>query len=332
MTEVGCAGANAGCIPVIGDDGSGKVDEWDYKPTGREDGQRKEVKLVRVGQHTCPACDGTGVIMTNVVQHWTGDDGTAVDVSSGVRATDRAGYDNQPHFLPGGQILLFTSIDESGQADIFQYGLESKETSHLTDTSPEREYSATVMPAGDRVSVIRVDADSAQRLWSFDLSGQDPKLLLPEIAPVGYHAWIDEDRLALFVLGNPATLQIASLSRGTGEIVAYDIGRSLYRIPGTGRVSFLQWQENRRGAVTALDPQTGETEVLALLLEGNEYYAWTPSQALIMGQGSKLFRFDSVSHGSWTEMADLGPAGVEGISRIAISPEGDRIAIVGVGR
>jgi hypothetical protein len=259
-------------------------------------------------------------------------DGNAVDVSSGVRATDRPGYDNQPHFLPGSRILLFTAIDESGQADIFQYGLESKETSHLTDTSPESEYSATAMPAGDRISVIRVDADSAQRLWSFDLSGQDPKLLLPEIAPVGYHAWIDDDRLALFVLGNPATLQIASLSRGTGEIVASDIGRSLYRIPGTGRVSFLQWQENRRGAVTALDPQTGETEVLALLLEGNEYYAWTPSQALIMGQGSKLFRFDSGSHRSWTEIADLGPAGVEGISRIAISPEGDRIAIVGVGR
>ena len=259
-------------------------------------------------------------------------DGTAVDVSSGVRTTDRPGYDNQPHFLPGGHTLVFTSIGESGQADIFQYGLESREISHLTDTNPESEYSATIMPAGDRVSVIRVDADSAQRLWSFDLSGQDPHLLLPEITPVGYHAWIDDDCLALFVLGNPATLQIASLSRGTGEIVAFDIGRSLYRIPGSGRVSFVQWEETRRGVITALDPQTGETEVLAPLLEGNEYYAWTPSGTLVMGQGSKLFRRIPGGHGSWTELADLTPAGVDGISRISISPEGDRIAIVGVGR
>jgi len=259
-------------------------------------------------------------------------DGTGVTVSSGVRATDRPGYDNQPHFLPGGQILVFTSIDESGQADIFQYGLQSRETRHLTDTSPESEYSATTMPGGDRISVIRVDADSAQRLWSFDLSGMNPVLLFPEIAPVGYHAWIDDDRLALFVLGSPATLQIASLSKGTGEIVASNIGRSLYRIPGSEKVSFVQWGEDRRGVITALDPQNGETEALAQLLEGNEYYAWGPSNGLIMGLGSKLFRFDTGSHGNWTEIADLGPAGVEGISRIAISPEGDRIAIVGVGR
>ena len=155
----------------------------------------------------------------------------------------------------------------------------------------------------------------------------------PGPGPPGHASRIlHQARLALFVLGNPATLQIASLSRGTGEIVAFDIGRSLYRIPGSGRVSFVQWEETRRGVITALDPQTGETEVLAPLLEGNEYYAWTPSGTLVMGQGSKLFRRIPGGHGSWTELADLTPAGVDGISRISISPEGDRIAIVGVGR
>ena len=258
-------------------------------------------------------------------------DGTAVEISSGVRVTNRPGYDNQPHLLPGGRILLFTSIDESGHADILQYDLESGKISHLTETDPESEYSATIMPSQDRVSVIRVEADSAQRLWSFDLSGRNPVVLLPGIAPVGYHAWINDDRLALFVLGSPATLQIASLSGGTGEIMAHHIGRSLHRIPASGRVSFVQWEEGGRGTITELDPDTGETRGLAPLLAGNEYFAWTPSGALVMGLGSKLFRQIPGSHGSWTELAELAPAGVDGISRISISPEGDRIAVVGVG-
>jgi hypothetical protein len=256
--------------------------------------------------------------------------GQDVDVASGIRATSRAGYDNQPHFLPGGRTLLFTSIGDGGNADILTFDLDSREIGHLTDTHPESEYSATLMPSGDHVSIIRVEADSAQRLWSFGLSGQTPAVLLPDIAPVGYHAWIDEDRLALFVLGNPATLQLASLSKGTGEIMARDIGRSLYRIPGQDRVSFVQWGEDQAGSIMALDPETGGTTELVPLLEGNEFYAWTPSGALVMGQGSVLYiREPGVGEG-WTELADLSPAGVSGISRIAISPEGDRIAVVGV--
>jgi dipeptidyl aminopeptidase/acylaminoacyl peptidase len=256
--------------------------------------------------------------------------GQELDVGSGVRATARAGYDNQPHFLPGGRTLLFTSIDDGGNADILSFDLQSREIGHLTDTHPESEYSATLMPSGDHVSLIRVEADSAQRLWSFGLSGQAPAVLLPEIAPVGYHAWIDEDRLALFVLGNPATLQLASLSRGSGEIKARDIGRSLYRIPGENRVSFVQWKGNRQGSIMALDPETGEVLELAPLLDGNEFYAWTPSGTLVMGQGSVLFRWEPGSGEGWRELADISSAGVSGISRIAISPEGDRIAVVGV--
>jgi dipeptidyl aminopeptidase/acylaminoacyl peptidase len=253
-----------------------------------------------------------------------------VEVDRGVRATSRTGYDNQPHFLPGGRTLLFTSIDEAGNADIHTFDLMTRELGTLTDTHPESEYSATYMPSGGEISLIRVEADSAQRLWSFGLSGKAPRVLLPEIAPVGYHAWIDEERLALFVLGDPATLQVASLSEGRGQIMAEDIGRSLYRIPGQDRVSFVQWMEGGQGRIMALNPDTGETHALGPLLEGNEFYAWTPSGHLVMGQGSVLFIRDPAVEEGWKELADLAPAGVDGISRIAISPEGDRIAVVGV--
>jgi len=259
------------------------------------------------------------------------EDPVGVDVESGYRAIRRPGYDNQPSFLPGGRFLLFTEIDGNGQADIHRLDLRSRQSEAVTRTSPESEYSPTPMPGGERISVIRVEADSTQRLWSLDLSGGTPALLLPDIAPVGYHAWIDGDRLALFVLGSPSTLRTASLSSGREEILARDIGRSVHRIPGRRTVSFVQLRDGEEGMITEIEPETGEMRALAPALEGNEFHAWTPAGVLLSGQGSRLFRWVDGPDAGWTEVADLAPSGVKGISRIAVSPEGDRIAVVGVG-
>src|SRR6267378_1894361 len=96
-----------------------------------------------------------------------------------------------------------------------------------------REYSPTPLPDGKGFSVIRVEADSTQRLWAFDRDGSRPRLVLDSIKPVGYHAWADAHALVLFVLGSPPTLQIADAGSpgARGEVLAHDIGRSLQRIP-----------------------------------------------------------------------------------------------------
>ncbi len=254
---------------------------------------------------------------------------SAVDLSSVVRVTTRSGYDNQPHFPPGERSILYTAIDSLGQADIWSFDLRSMENKNVTRSTAESEYSATVTPSLARFSAIRVEVDSAQRLWTFESGGTNPEVLLPNIQPVGYHAWLDEDRLALFVLGSPATLQMASVSEGTGRIVAENIGRSLHRIPGRETVSFVQLGEPGPGWITEFDPETDEASPIAPLLEENEFYAWTPNGTLIMGQGSKLFRWVLDESEDWEEMADLSSAGILAISRIALSPEGDWIAVVG---
>ena len=141
------------------------------------------------------------------------DDGRPV-VGTPVNITNRPGYDNQPSFTPDSRAILFTSIREDGQSDIYRYDIASKAIARVTST-PESEYSATVMPGGQRFSVIRVEHDSTQRLWSFALDGSDPQLLvLAALKPVGYHAWIDPNNLALFVLGNPNALVHYDLRSG----------------------------------------------------------------------------------------------------------------------
>jgi hypothetical protein len=116
-------------------------------------------------------------------------DGVPV-VGTPVNVTHQPGYDNQPWFTPDSRSMLFTSARGETQTDIYRFDVASRATTRVTQT-PESEYSATGMPGGQRFSVIRVEADQTQRLWSFANDGSDPKVVIEALKPVGYHVWID---------------------------------------------------------------------------------------------------------------------------------------------
>jgi hypothetical protein len=142
--------------------------------------------------------------------------------------TDRVGYDNQPSFSSDGAAIFFTSVRDDAQADIYRYDVATKRTDRVTSSTPESEYSATSIDSGRAISVIRVERDSAQRLWRFPLrAGGEPSVILERVRPVGYHAWADDHTLALFVLGNPNSLQLADTRTGNADTIATGIGRSL---------------------------------------------------------------------------------------------------------
>ena len=67
---------------------------------------------------------------------------------------------------------------------------------------------------------------------------------------------------------------------------------------------------------------------LIQLLDGNEFYAWLPDGSAITAQGSKLFRWDRERGTEWQEVANFADRGIESISRLTVSPEGDRLAMV----
>ena len=242
-------------------------------------------------------------------------------------ATDRDGYDNQPSFTTDGAFLLYTSGMPDGQTDIFRYDFSSGQMSRVTDT-PESEYSPTMMPGDESFSVIRVEADSAQRLWSFDLQGGSPAVVLEDVMPVGYHAWGNDRLLALFVLGSPPTLQLADARTGRTDVMAEGIGRSIHRIPGQLAISFVHKVGEDEWWINRLDLRTQRITQLVQTLPGVEDYAWTPQGIAVMGRGSVLFQWDTRA-AAWREVADLSDQGIVDISRIAISPAGDRIAVVG---
>ncbi len=245
-----------------------------------------------------------------------------------VNATAREGYDSQPHFLPDGSGLLYTS-QRDGQTDIYRYDLAADASVSLTAT-PEAEYSPTPMPGGAHFSTVRVAADGTQRLWRFPLAGGEPELLLPDVAPVGYHLWLDATTLALFVLGEPPTLRLAHLGQPGTREVARNIGRCLARAPGTESFSYVDKSDEANWRIVLGSAAAGPPTPLGPTLEGSEDYAWTPGGELLMGQGSKLFLGTRTASGlAWREIADLAASGVAGVSRLALSPDGRWLAVVG---
>ena len=267
---------------------------------------------------TPPASD---IFIINVVSR-----NDKLKLSQPVKITNWVGYNNQPSFMPDGQSLLYTSIRDR-QADIYRYEIRGGTTTQITKT-PESEYSPTLMPDGKSISVVRVEADGTQRLWKFPLAGGTPSLILEKLKPVGYHLWIDDHTLALFILGKPNTLQIVDTRTGKAETIAENPGRILRRIPHQNKFSFVHKISDREWSVAAFDLETWKITTLIKTFPGIEDYAWTPAGTLLMAKDAKMFKWRSAVDQDWLEIADFSEAGLNRITRITVSPKGDRIAIV----
>ncbi|HXM48474.1 MAG TPA: hypothetical protein VN956_11570, partial [Pyrinomonadaceae bacterium] len=192
-----------------------------------------------------------------------------------VKITNFTGYNNQPAFMSDGKSVLYTSIRDK-QADIYRYDIGSAATTQVTNT-PESEYSPTLMPDGKFISVVRVEGDGTQRLWKFPLAGGAPSLVLESIKPVGYHLWVDENTLALFVLGKPNTLQLVDLRSGKAEVIAENPGRILRRVPHENKFSFVHKVSDQEWLIKTFDLKTRSIAMYIKTFTGVEDYAWTPA-------------------------------------------------------
>lgn len=240
--------------------------------------------------------------------------------------THRPGYDNQPAYTPDGKRILYTSF-RNGQADSWAYHLDTQAHTRLTDT-PESEYSPTPVPDGSGFSVVRVEEDGTQRLWSFDWDGSNPRMLLEDVKPVGYHAWLNGDVVALFILGatedDPHTLQLAKLSTGKAEILDKTIGVTLAPVPGQTQASYMSQSDLWQIRSVTLD---GALSTVAPAVPERQFFAWGPQGQLLASDGAKIRIWDA-SESSWALVVDLSDQDIGEISRMAVDPLNRSVAFV----
>jgi hypothetical protein len=253
--------------------------------------------------------------------------GATLKIGAPKNISNHPGYDNQPKFDADGRSIVFTRGDAGSRTDIARYDLATAKISTVKATA-ESEYSATPMPDGRGYGVIRVELDGVQRLWRMDpAKDKSDELIVTTTRPIGYFAFPEPGVVASFVLGNPATLQLIDLATEEAKVIASNVGRSIHKIPGRPAASFLHKISADEWVIREVDAK-GAVKDIARAPKGREDYAWLADGTLIISSETKILALKPGVDSDWREIGDVSAAGLKGLSRLAVSPRGDQIALV----
>ena len=246
-----------------------------------------------------------------------------------VRISQGNGYNNQPHFSEGGTIIYYTRempVDGAdAQTDIAAFDIAASSTTMVNDT-PESEYSPTPVPGRNTLSVIQADLNQKQYLYAIDILSGNMELLLPDVEPVGYHAWFKDQEVAMFILGESFTLQTARLNIEGTTVVADNIGRSIRKSPDSNDILFVD--KNREPwRIASYNPDTMKTRDVMSLFPASEDFTVDANGDFWTGNGSSLYK-RSPGETRWELMADYSMLGINHISRLAINLNSMQIALV----
>lgn len=252
-------------------------------------------------------------------------DNDSIYLSNPKNLTDRPGYDNQPVFSSDGKSILYTSIRDEKQSDIYKYDLNKKESIQLTNTATS-EYSPLFSPDGENISVVMVEADSTQRLWTFPKNGGPAKILMDKIDSVGYYCWIDNFSVAVFLIDKPDKLFRCEVGTQKCTFVDDSIERSIHSV-SYGKIKKLFYSKGKNIYSNNSKSNSIETTKIG----ESEDFCFYRSNQLFMADGAKVFSRIFVTVGKdapWKEMIDLSASGIKKITRLAVSPDGKQLAIV----
>ena len=250
-------------------------------------------------------------------------------LANGVNVTNRPTlYDNQPFFTPGGDSFVYVRGDGT-QTDVWEYDIAGRTHTQLTDT-PEAEYSPTPSPDNRSITVV---FERNRSIWQVDRDDPgEPRWLLEAAGvdePVGYFArnHATGDVLLWSRYGYNVALSHASEER-YHFVSGHAVPASPHLVPGTNRFSFVHRQTNEEVWIKEVDPETRAVRPLTPIVGSNANYAWTPDGAILQIEGTVLHRWREGGEG-WEEISDLADHGLATAYRIAVSPDGRRVAIVG---
>lgn len=264
-----------------------------------------------------PPPPGTDIWLVDLVR---GSDG--LEARNARNLTDRAGYDNQPAFISN-NTLLITSMTADEQTDAWRLELDEQTAVAVLET-PESEYSPTPVPGGG-VSVVRVARDGTQQLWWLPPGGDQYQLLFPMLEGVGYHAWVDAARVALFMVRNPSELHVANRETGQVLVLARDIGRSLHAVPGQpGTLAFIEDGADGQRWIKQYDFSSRRISPLAPVAGSSQDFEFLPDGRILMADGRELFVWQEDAWQLVTRLDELPGT----ITRLAVSPGANRLAMV----
>ncbi|MDC8003594.1 nuclear transport factor 2 family protein [Aureisphaera galaxeae] len=235
------------------------------------------------------------------------------------------GYDNQPSFTQDGLLLYAKTQNE--QTDIAVFDPAFWSTQWLFEGTPGGEYSPQRIGSTQDFTAVRLDPDGKQRLYRYR-SGEAPVAYIKDLR-VAYYAHYDENTLLSSVLsGNQLDLVISDIASQKSDTLLDRSGRSIHKVPATDAMSYTAVNEEGNWDVYQLDTKTKESFFVAQLPIGIQDHVWLDGSKMLIGSGNKLYLYDLFGDGEWQLFADLSAYKIENITRMAVSPDRKRLAIV----
>lgn len=246
---------------------------------------------------------------------------------------NKNGYNNQPYFINNSELLITSAAPNDDQTDIYLLDLDEKSKLRLTRTA-ESEFSPKPTPDNLYFSVVRVetDEDRSQRLWQYPLDRQgEGKAVFKYLRGVGYYHWLDRFKVALFNLtsGDLNYLSLADTRDAAIQNLSPSVGRCFQNSPN-GRLVYVHKITDGNWVIKALDKNTMDVQEITKTITGSEDFVILKDGSILMGKGSRLYRYHPLKSAAWEEVVDLKKTGVSNITRMAISGDG-KLAVVNGG-
>ncbi len=261
----------------------------------------------------------TDIVLVSLPAALSGvDPGKAVDVAVA------RGYDNQPAWAPDGRSLMYTRIADGQQADAYRFDVNTGRTIRVTTTT-QSEYSPTPLVDG-QWTCIHVDDDGTQRLARYNRQGRFESFVRADVTGVGYHRWLSNDQLAVFVVADPPQLELLNPSGSARTTVASNIGRSLNRT-AAGHLAFVAPGDDGTARLHEYNPVSGVITTYAALPSASVDLVWLADDSALVADGRTLYRWQRNAD-QWQPLVNLARSIHGDITRMAADPSGVWLALV----
>ncbi len=237
------------------------------------------------------------------------------------------GYNNQPSFSSN-ETVLFAG-NNAGQTDISEYNLNSNIQKFINSKTDGSEYSPQKFPSNNDVAAVRLDKDGLQRLYRYNSESGNSSELIKDLQ-VAYFAFYNNNTILATVLdGDQMALVKIDLQNKKADTIVQNVGRSVHKIPKLKFMSYSSVNNEKNLDIYMMNMENDESFFICQLPIGVQDYVWLNDTQIIAASRNKLYMFDTLGPQQWNEITTLEEFGLNNITRMAISPDGKKLAVVG---
>ena len=252
-----------------------------------------------------------------------------IEIYNVKKISNNKGYNNQPIFVSNDKIL-FTS-ERNLQNDIVQYDSSENSLKYLTNTLTS-EYSP-IRYKKNKVTAVSLDKKGEQYLRIYNIKDNTFKIPFTDKI-VGYYNYskkIKNQIISSVLENNELVLYTSNLKTKEHTYIDNNTGRSIHNIPknkfGEEKISYISKKDSIWN-INYADLSSYKTKTITTTLNNNEDICWFKDGSILTSNKNNLYIFNSKLSKDWKLLCSLEEYGITNISRIAINPNNDKLALV----